>query len=365
MNQRSLSEGGILVQAAILLFGLMATAAVIVDLGIARVTQGNMQVAADSASLAGLRNRDAFGGSPAQADLARRAVASRTAASLFDEDLDSSTANVALILGAGPTIDTGVRGVSDPAGGLLTTSGPYVPSLQLNGATNVTEGDLVAGSFSPNRGFADWHNESAGYLRTDFASAAATDAPSAPAFLARLRRTHGREGLDRQPGISSAGPSLPFLFGLGSPLGATNAEVYDPRRDGITVRATAIADARPALAAGIARAGLAGVISVGTDAADPAIERVVAFQDASWRASVALEAPFAATISVSGEIAGDATTPGLAGFAVATGRLVRVGDIVTVTPSAVALTADPSSMIGTRYFALYEELVGSNRITGF
>ena len=224
MNSRSERRGSVLVQAALLIFAMMAVAAIVVDLGIVRATQGSMVVAADAACLEGLRGRDVLGVPGIASDLARRTSASRFAAGVFDADFDPMTANTDLALGAGPQIETGVAGLSNPAGGLLTTNGTYLPVLQLNEGANEAHGDMVAGTFTQNPGSADWHAESSVYSRQDFLPLAAGSAPGASAFLVRLRRSNDSEGLDQLPGVSSSGPTLPFLFGLGTPLGAA-----DPR----------------------------------------------------------------------------------------------------------------------------------------
>ncbi|MEZ6090005.1 MAG: Tad domain-containing protein [Pirellulaceae bacterium] len=59
---------------AMLLFGLFAMAALVIDLGFARLTQRQMQVAADSAALEGLRYRDVVppGATTTDTELARR-----------------------------------------------------------------------------------------------------------------------------------------------------------------------------------------------------------------------------------------------------------------------------------------------------
>jgi hypothetical protein len=57
--------------------------------------------------------------------------------------------------------------------------------------------------------------------------------------------------LDNVSGVSSLGPTLPFVFARGSLMTASpNANNYNPREHGLTVRATAIADAKPAKSVG-------------------------------------------------------------------------------------------------------------------
>lgn len=282
--------------------------AVVVDLGIARTTQLQMQTSADVAALAGLAGRDAPVSNP---DQQRRQAASLLAQLVFDEDLDPATGPDQYRLGAGLVLGTGVSGVNDPTGGVLDPGAPWVPSLQLNVASNLRNGDLVAGAFSsldptdPSR--VDWHDESTDYSRLDFIPEA-----SGTAFLARLRRTRPNQPLDRVAGVSSAGPTLPYLFGLGSAaLGTPDPAAYDPRRDGITVRAAAIADARPVTAAGLARPGLPGLAPLATGAAGSEV-RWLSFDAAAW-AAVPVGGPFTAVLDGSGVISGTAAGLGLAG----------------------------------------------------
>jgi hypothetical protein len=70
----------------------------------------------------------------------------------------------------------------------------------------------------------------------------------------RLRRSNELQEFQDQaePNIASSGPTLPLVFGRGTTIhGDDPAVAYSPRRDGITVRATAIAEVRPALHVGL------------------------------------------------------------------------------------------------------------------
>ncbi len=81
------------------------------------------------------------------------------------------------------------------------------------------------------------HREDSTYVREDL------DVNGVGAFLVRLRRS--REA--NIPGVSSSGPTTPLMFGRATMIPTeANANGWAPRRDGVTVRATAIADARPA-----------------------------------------------------------------------------------------------------------------------
>ena len=370
----SRDEGGfLLIQVSFLLLVLMGLAALVIDMGMARATQRFLQSSADAACLDGLRFRDAVPGDPSVSDLERRRSAARVASLVHDEDLDLNTAPEDFLLGAGPQFETGVGGINDPGGGLLVGQGPYMPALRTNAEGNEVHGDLVAGSFTAvdptDAGNSRWHDESFNYLRNDFQVVSPTDAPSAPAFLARLRRTNDRDGFDRQDGVSSAGPTVPFLFGLGSGvLSSDNPDVYDPRRDGITVRATAIADARPVLAAGIARDGLLGVLPIALDLTDPSIQRVLAFRDDSWRQDLVAGALFEVIVRADGSILGAPTgpSPQATGLAQVASNLIRVGDPALPGPGGpVAPIAGSVGLQGVHYVALYTVSGAAAVVSGF
>ncbi|MEM7306174.1 MAG: hypothetical protein AAF682_05870 [Planctomycetota bacterium] len=374
VRRRTSRRGALLLQASFLILVLMGLLALVVDLGIARATQNYMQASADVAAAEGLRFRDADPLNPLQSDLDRRIAASRAASLVFDEDADLTTGPAAYLLGAGPQIDTGVAGIADPAGGLLIDQGPYLPALELNSAANVVHGDLVAGRYiatDPLGANPDWHAENSAYLRNDFVPAPVGAAPGAPAFLARLRRTNDLGNLDNQPGVSSSGPTLPYLFGLGSGvLTSEDPDTYDPRRDGITIRATSIADARPALAVGVMGALVNGLARVGDEAADPAIARVLALDDASWQADFVTDGPFQLGVYADGSVLGLAggPTPLASGFAQPAAGPVRVGDTALNTPvvGSVALPVAAPAIEGVRFVALYTTTLATlPRVTGF
>ena len=65
-----------------------------------------------------------------------------------------------------------------------------------------------------------------------------------------MRRTNNPSGLDAEAGISSSGPTLPFLFGRGSLLARSGTGSQLSVASGITVRATAIAGPQPAKTVG-------------------------------------------------------------------------------------------------------------------
>jgi hypothetical protein len=292
-----------LVQIALVIFGMFGMLAVIADVGYVRLTQVQMQNAADVASLEGLRARDAVvdpvTGQPDgfASDCMRRLAARDLARWSFDDDFDLS-ADVRSF-GAGPNI-TFTEGTPDLSAGqhMYVSAAPeeraYKPVLQLNhtgtdaeGATvqNARYGDMVSGTFDPGGLPIDVPGrfETPLYERTDFtpdtvaSDPGASGLPGCPddlivsstdpwaglpsgtlplgdrAFLVRFRRSSVLNDFDELPGISSRGTGLPLLFGRGTLVqGGDPDSEYLPRRDGLTVRATAIADARPAVRIGAA-----------------------------------------------------------------------------------------------------------------
>lgn len=369
-------RGVVLLQVSFMMLVLMGLVGLVVDLGIARTTQGSMQLGVDVAALEGMRLRDNFPGDPDLSDLDRRLAASRVASLVYDEDLDLSTGAAAYLLGAGPQMSTGVAGIHDPAGGLLQSRGPYLPQLETNAAGNEVHGDLVAGTYiardpSPVVGNPNWHAEDGTYRRADFAVASAAAAPGAPALLARMRRTHDPRGLDEVEGVSSRGPSIPFLFALGSgTLSTPDPAAYDPRRDGITVRANAIAQARPVVAAGRMGPTVNGLAVLGVGPALPAVTRVLTLEDASWTTQVPIGGTLEVVVRGDGTLQGTAAgpTPGLSGFAWSVPGLLRVGDVSATAPSAGALVipASDPGIEGIRYLGLYgTDAGGISRILAF
>jgi putative Flp pilus-assembly TadE/G-like protein len=302
----------VLVQIAFIVFAMAAVLSLVVDVGFTRITQGQMQNAADAAALEGIRKRDigvlnrvtgqtvndAFA-----SDCLRRAAANRVVHWVFDDDMDQTNGDPDQQFGAGPIIDLTDGATSLHA--LQTTSVPdshvYKPDLQLN-QQNQVHGDMVSGRFcytaDPVRSedasyelqdvvCTEPQHGSGAYARNDFnpnptapqpppglAECPAPDqAPPDPwplpgsgslagvndsAFLVRLRRSNEFQDLAEQtePSVGSSGPSLPLVFGKGTTIhGDDPSSPYSVRRDGLTVRATAIAAVRPALHVGLPQPG--------------------------------------------------------------------------------------------------------------
>ncbi|MBK6941905.1 MAG: hypothetical protein IPH13_17135 [Planctomycetes bacterium] len=210
-----------MVLAILLLFSTFAIAAVVVDLGLASLEQQRMQDAADAAAIEGLRGGRAEG--------ATFAAVSMSAFHALAPDAD-----VEVVGGEGEW----------NANASLALTGRFVPQMQAN-AADAPHGDFVGGTYFANAA----HTERSDYLRDDFAAGAGDRA-----LLARLRRTLDPLGLDAEDQVASRGPPLPFLFGRAALIDSADG-TYDPRRDGITVRATAVADGRPANAVHVSFGG--------------------------------------------------------------------------------------------------------------
>ncbi len=289
-TKRSHRPGYVLVVFAMLSLGLLALAALVIDLGFARLTQRQMQTAADSAALEGLRWQNVqtqsdlppawladpsfqsevgpLGAgplSPQQIDSIRRWAAGQVVAdgpsgngsaaqpSMFADYVDSSGGT--LQYGAGPVVNfSGGIGPADLVAAQTMTipdtpvyqpqRADGTPGLELN-SVNATAGDLLAGTYNSGQPSA----EADDYTRADFTPALAGSS-TASAFLVRMRRTNNLNGLDLEPGVSTSGPTLPVLFGRGSMMARSGSGSQLSVGSGITVRATAIAGPQPAKTVG-------------------------------------------------------------------------------------------------------------------
>jgi hypothetical protein len=236
-------RGYALVIFALLFFCLMALGALVIDLGLARLTQRQMQSAVDSAALEGLRGRDVDVADPK--NLAGRLAATEVIRQTFDDNLNPEDGDIRNF-GAGPIYRLGPSIGTDPAlaaGQLLSIdlARVYKPTPQLN-EDNLLHGDFVAGDLFDDP---EGNYEESDYSRIDF-----EPEQRGNAFLARLRRTNDRDALDNLSGVSNAGPALPYLFGRGSTIYKDPDSSYSPREHGITVRAIAIAEAKRAMSVG-------------------------------------------------------------------------------------------------------------------
>lgn len=279
---RRRSAGYALVLVVLLLFGLMGLAALVIDIGFARLAQLQMQAAADTAALEGLRFRDELparlqrgslgfdrdefdevdraiqeaGGQPAPesdydpqqeewqrwTEQARRWWVGDIVRQVFDDDVDPDTGH-RIRYGAGPRIEfEGGFGPEELAAGQtvdLETLGVWEPSLQLN-LPNHHYGDVVAGRYDRDHVFVP---EPEGTPPQQLANA--------PALQVVLRRTNNLSGSDNIPHVSSRGSPIPFMFARATAIGKVPGETYSPREHGIELEATGTADARPVLSVGL------------------------------------------------------------------------------------------------------------------
>jgi hypothetical protein len=258
--------GVALVLFALLVFGLMGIMAVAIDVGVASLTQAQMQNAVDTAAIEGMRLRN-FMEDPHLSDRDRRPHVSELIQMVFDDNLHP-TGGVKptpwpwyhgglagmppdgpdqLNLGAGPVWDM------QPGEGAFNVGETYNPFpkvyddpvLETNfEPVNEVDGDMVAGTYMWNVP----HVEQSDYTRADFDTATHdyNESKRALGFLVRMRRCNE----PAIPGESSGAPALPFLFGLGSTIRQADGSAWNPRTDGITVRAEAIASVRPAMTVG-------------------------------------------------------------------------------------------------------------------
>lgn len=270
-HPRADSQRGVaFVLVILMMFGIMGMLALAVDMGIVLMTRTQMQTAVDTAALEGLRMRDASRDDTyAQRDLDRRKSASRIAGLVFDADGVISTSELdgeyddtlgSPIFDVDPGALDGTNSPGDlrrtigARGPSLDGVGIYKPRLELN-LDNEQHGDLVQGVYVGDHSSVRLSEEGKRYFRNDFqpidTMRESFEDPVADAFLARMRRTNDFVGLDNIDGVSSAGPPLSLMFGNGGlvPSGDPRRE-YSYRHHGITVRATAIAQARPVLTVG-------------------------------------------------------------------------------------------------------------------
>jgi len=268
---RSPERGVALVLVAMIAFALLGIMAINIDLGMVSMTQTQMQTAVDVAAIEGLRMRDASRDDPYfERDLQRRLLASRAAAMVFDTDFVDDTGAIGDppgTLGAGPVVEMDGKIIRDRGEGAvgpvgsrsivqntIRELGNYRPHLQLN-PENLRHGDLVQGTYVGDEDPRLLPKEGKRYFRSDFEPTPPIPGgprePTSDSFLARMRRTNDFLGLDNIRGVSSAGPPLQLLFGQGGTLSAGDpTREYTYRHHGFTVRATAIAQARPVLTVG-------------------------------------------------------------------------------------------------------------------
>jgi len=208
MNHRKRRRGYVMVLFAMLLFGIMAMAALVIDIGFARLAQRQMQTAVDSAALEGLRGL----GIIAYDD--RQANAENFIAWQFDDDLDAANR------------DDGIAGDGGAfnAGPIISFSGGAGdPSIYASQLMTVDPDNAV---YKPRR-----------MQRRDEPD----DEERKNTFQVIMQRGGAIEG---DPDLFDLGPSVPYLFARGSLI---NRETV---RGGMSVRALSTAESVPALKIG-------------------------------------------------------------------------------------------------------------------
>ena len=339
-------------------------ASLVIDWGYVNLTRVQMQSVVDAGAVEGLRLRDAAPddpatpNNPATRDQNRRDAVSRLATWTYDDNFVKSAGD-SLQFGAGPDVTLSGGKTDLNASQILSVSASpvYKPSLQLN-LQNLVNGDLVSGTFR-NSGLECPNGkpgiECADYTRKDFVPADVDDSQTASAFLVRLRRSvkpepvQDTESQDSTSGVSSAGPTLPLMFGLGSLL-QPESDSSGIRHTGITVRATAIADARPARGVGLpdSTPRRLGVTPF-------ALDRV------AWRDRLSVNTPLSCSVSGTGEITFEEAVIGQEETVIGqfVSQVLSIGQPVQPNPPAAG------SITINGYSPLYQDILGTPRIVGF
>ena len=244
-------------QSLVLMFfvfvALIGVMALPLDFGFVLLARRQMQTGVNTAAKEGLRGKGLTDYDANDEEL-RRTNARVLLRLNYDDDFDLSGNTTTLGAGIDSSLIQGNGFRSTTIGPADTTLAEdlanrstfiYRPDeFQLNQA-NADHGDMLVGTYSP----AGTHTEASDYVRPDFDSTA-TDPSS---FLVRMRRTHNPDGLDDVPDVSSGGGGLPLMLARGGWMKAKDASAaYAIRRDGVTVRSTAIAHSVPARGVGIA-----------------------------------------------------------------------------------------------------------------
>ncbi len=220
------------------LIALIGVMALTLDYGFILLARRQIQTGVNAAALEGLRFADPDG----------RQHASDLMRNIYDDDLDPTNNQTTIGAGIDKSIIQGDGFQSVTIGDGVSLSNTlanrsryvYRPDPQLNVANEV-HGDFVRGQ--PSMIASPLHSEQQDYTRDDL-----LPDPTGDLFLARLRRTHNPNGLDQVPDVSSSGGGLPLIIGNLTWFTASESlPSYSIRRDGVIVRATAIAQERVAV----------------------------------------------------------------------------------------------------------------------
>jgi Flp pilus assembly protein TadG len=216
MNQRKRRAGYVLVLVVMLLVGIFAMAALVIDIGFARFAHRQMQTAVDAAALEGLRGE----GDTSRDYETRQDAAEQVISWIFDNDLDASNG------------DDGVAGVGGQFG-----AGPLV---QFTGGA----GGLVSASQ-----LMDVDSNNAAYKPV-----LQPGTNAAGKFRVAIQRGGA---IDDSADLWAHGPAVPFLFARGSLL---QRQVI---ANGIAVGANGTAQAIPAVKIGMPIDGFPGAVAIG------------------------------------------------------------------------------------------------------
>jgi hypothetical protein len=302
-HAREQKAGTVLVLFALLVVALMGIAALTIDVGNAFLAQGQMQNATDTAAVEGARLRDYYQVNW-MSNVGRRMRAEEMVRQTFDDDLhphlragsddtgtyslhywlepssnlaeDANADNARFSLGPIIRVSNSTNSEDNIGGVIVTNPAPgrneisgslsYLddPRIAVNRA-NEPYGDMLSGRFN---GELSRVEEPGTYLREDFMAAQLLSPSPSPndvnsseslGFLVRMRRLPASDypdpSIDTQDSDlanrkSSHGPSVPYIFGLGTGIHRSEGSGYNPRTDGISVRATAIASSAPAFSVG-------------------------------------------------------------------------------------------------------------------
>lgn len=217
--------GGILILVVMLLFVMFAIAGLLIDVGMARLTQARMQSVTDAAAIDGGWQLSLGSNQTAVRD----AVANRT------DQLFETWSPKRLEFDGGYDLDG--DGVLESSQNINTTTiGEVIrPSLERN-LNNEATGDIVLGNYDETAVPSTLPGLPTGYDRGTSFIADTTDPDS---VLVRLRRTNEQS----IPGGTSEG-NLPYLWSRGSLLG------FGLKGQGIAIRSETIAKLYPATAVG-------------------------------------------------------------------------------------------------------------------
>jgi len=298
-NRRS---GYVMVLLAMLLFGLLAMAALVIDLGFARLAQRQMQSAADAAALEGLRGEGLVDVSYGDRQDDAEALIGWT----FDDNLDPAD------------------GDDGPAeGGEAFGAGPIVSFAGGSGDSDLNASELLTVNV-PNR---------------VYKPTVLTGAGSPGQFQVELQRGASNVEAD----LYSHGPSVPFLFARGSLIGREFIG------NGISVGAKSTAQPRQAVRVGPPIGAIPGVVAV-------------AYARANWGASptnpVTVSSNLSSGLSI-GEIisVGETATPPVSGYCVifdqGTSRVIGFGLLgQPVPPEGVVARQNATAHLGAARDAL-------------